>query len=116
VRSQIIDQLREMLAAKHRDPDFAAAFYDQIAAPKGRFESWSDYGTRLRASMAMWLSISETQRKIIVAGVTEEGVPWRGDDPDFYIHLVDEAQRMREIGKGKYLEKAKDVLRAAQMA
>jgi hypothetical protein len=50
------------------------------------------------------------QREAVVAAVTEDKIPYRGDDFGFFMAVVDETLRMRGMGKAEYLKQNGHVL------
>jgi hypothetical protein len=60
------------------------------------------YATRVRAALAGFLALTDTQRRAVVAGVTEDNVPYRGDGFDEYMAIYHETEQMRAIGVEMY--------------
>jgi hypothetical protein len=59
------------------------------------------YFIRARQALLNFLRLDHEQRKTVVAGV-QDGVPYRGDDFDFYLRAGRETEHMREIGVDAY--------------
>ena len=64
------------------------------------------YLDRLVYTLRKFANLTSKDRQIVIAGVIEEKVPWRGDDLDFYLKVVDESLKMRKIGVDAYRKEA----------
>jgi len=77
-----------------------------IIAKKGGGSTWNTpYLDRLVNTLNKFLHFGlESQNYIISAH--KAGIPWRGDDMDFFKKVVEQTEEMREIGVDKYRARA----------
>lgn len=59
------------------------------------------YQIRLVQNLERFLRLSVKDRRMIVAG-REDGVFWRGEPVAFFVQVVEETMRMREMGAREY--------------
>jgi len=121
----VIAHCRRILSAGNHDTDFAETFVQHIAAPELRYEfprlvttigggnRWEyAYQVRVAESLTTWIGMNDAERKMLMAGIQEEQVPWRGESLPVYLKIVDETLRMREVGRDAYIQNAKQALNA----
>ena len=64
------------------------------------------YHNRLMATLRAFALMSPADRKIVLAGIQNEKVWWRGELVKHYLNIVNETKRMRTIGIKAYREAA----------
>lgn len=119
-RGCVVAACRDRLEDLGRDPDFARRFVHEIAAPQNRWEGahrastanggwyWDyPYRNRVLRSLDVWLHLTAEQQALLVAGVRDEGVTWRGEPLAHYLDIVNETQILRDLGLPKYRERLK---------
>ena len=60
------------------------------------------YHDRLVYTLRAFHRLSSPHRQIVMAGVLGEQVPWRGDEVDFYLTVIDEHKKMLKMGVAAY--------------
>ena len=60
------------------------------------------YNERLIYTLRKFLKLKPRDREIVLAGIREDKVWWRGDSIDFYSKVIDEDHKMREMGVAEY--------------
>ena len=76
----------------------------------GKVVGWrTPYHDRLIATLRTFLRMKNIYQLHVIENV-EDGIPWRGDQPDFYSEVIKQTQLMR-IDPSKYMEAAQRQLR-----
>lgn len=120
------NDLRNLFAECGYSTEHARFFVQSICSPYNpRFERpyrvavagnlngqrWEEpYRSRLMQCAAIYLRMSETDRKMLHAGA-EDGVHWRGEPIRQFIDIVNETMHMRQIGVAEYRALTKKKLR-----
>ena len=69
------------------------------------------YIDRVAYSLRRFLAMSHNEQIEVVAGVTEQRVPWRGEDVSTYRRICSATARMREVGRPQFLVEVKKAAR-----
>lgn len=77
----------------------------------GKIIGWhTPYHDRLAVNMKIFFRLKHIHQVHVIENV-EAGIPWRGDPPDFYIAVVQQAHLMLK-NKDKYIEGALQALKS----
>lgn len=72
------------------------------------------YHMRLVGTLRAFVLLNPSERRIVISGISEEKVWWRGDSVKHYLGVIDETHKMRAMGIDAYrelaLEKMKNML------
>ncbi len=118
--TKLFTSRRKRLFHLHPVPRLAAARFIQLMEPRKEGEEAREVAVRGRDGMRIddpferrvldcarrYLALSPGEQQTVVTGITEDRVPWRGDDIAFYLHVVGETHRMREMGVDAYRAQA----------
>lgn len=85
-----------------------------IGGEEGRWHC--GYGLRLAFSLLGFLRLSPTERDAVVAGVSEDRIPYRGDRFAEYLAICDETHLMRKIGRVAYRKRMLERSSAVDMS
>lgn len=71
------------------------------------------YNERLIYTYRKFIALASKDQRIVLTGIRDRKVWYRGDDIDFYIEVVNETLNMREIGLDDYREQTRLAARQA---
>jgi hypothetical protein len=79
-------------------------FSEAATPPPKKGGDWATpYHDRLVYTLRKFLKLKRVHQVYVIEHI-ENGVPWRGDDIDFYIKIVEETTVMRSCDKEQYFE------------
>lgn len=70
------------------------------------------YADRVLQYARRFIGFTTAEQETVITGM-RDGVPWRGDDMEFYLRVVEETEAMREMGVAAYRQRALGMLRGA---
>lgn len=83
----------------------------EVALPGGQGMRWvCPYTDRAVYTLRRFMALEDPDQKYII-GARGDDIYWRGDDMKFFRGLYEETMNMRDIGREKYIAKAKNVAR-----
>lgn len=83
----------------------------EVALAGGHGTRWiCPYTERAVYTLSKFMSLDDPDQKYII-GARGDNIYWRGDDMEFFRGLYEETMNMRDIGREKYIARAKNVAR-----
>ncbi len=74
----------------------------KVSGKSGEYWAWS-YSDRVKNLLSKFLR-ADKKLRIIIQAAREDKTYWRGDDYNIFINIINETEKMREIGIKKYKE------------
>jgi hypothetical protein len=110
---------RELADLLHPNPTFASAAFIRLLEPPRETERPTTvairggdrervidpYVDRVLQCARRFRALARGARETVVNGM-RSGIPWRGDDIGFYLRVLDESERMTEMGVDSYRREA----------
>lgn len=90
----------------HQEPRHRMEKQRQVPVHGSSAHRWDDsYALRVTQNLRIFLFLPDDDKAFIVSAV-RAGIPWRGDRVDFFEKIIEEHEKMLEVGIDEYHEQA----------
>jgi len=92
------------------EPEHRTERPQQVSGRGKQASSWRwPYAERVQYLMRVYLGAPIELQQLVVAA-REDGIFWRGDDYVFFVRVIDETEKMRELGLDEYRRQSRKAM------